>query len=559
MNNTSTRTARLFLLVLSILCAATSLPPSAAARAEARCLPVGGWAMLRLQRQKNPPKIADPQAPTKNTQPEVPWHFTVKEEDGESRHEIILSNPCAVPHLFRVDSSSEKLFRFEPPANNVMIGSNAPQTLTVIINPAAASKGLFAARDINVRVTVECLDCANDKYCTQIRKVLIAKVTVIKRKLPRASDKDIPPTKEQAPPRPTEEDASQPATKDTSPPTTKDNSQPTGQEAPQPPEKKTSQLPKKETSQLPKKGRPRPPEKETSQPPKAGATPPSSQGTNPTRPPAPVSDTEAEELSKKGPQFADTFDLNDFKFKAFLNNGWWLDFVYTLTQPATVTLTILVDSLPVVVEDFRMNAGWHEELIRLPNPTGKLGVATYSIKAVTDKPPAADVIPFTVLSMAAGELASASARGDRLTFPPAYPAPFRGARFTNAAYGFDPAPSGTNVPLGLVAVTFTPRDIPLLQGRPSANATFSFRAARTFSGGARADIRLIEGGKSTLVGGDLYEGQLGAGQTVSGLWNCMRDGSPSVGRHVLFVKAWFTLQAGGNWSFVHSAPLVVRR
>jgi hypothetical protein len=503
MNDTSTRTARRFLLVLSILCAAAYLPPRAAARG------------LSAGAQKIPPKITDPQAPTINIRPGAAWHFTVKEEDGESRHEITLSSPCAVPHLFRVDSSSEKLFRFEPPANNVMVGPNSPQTLTVIINPSAASRGLFAARDINVRVTVECLDCANDKFCTQIRRVLVAKVTVIRRKLPRASVKDAPPTNEQEPPRQTEQD--------TSPPTTKDTSQPTGQQ--------TSQTPKPGLSTSPQQG--------------------------PT-PAPPIPDTEAEELSKKGPQFADTFDLNDFKFRAFLNNGWWLNFVYTLTQPGTVTLTVLVDGLPVVDEHFRMNAGWHEELIRLPNPKGEPGAATYSIKAVTDTPPAADVIPFTVLSMAAGELAPASARGERLTLPPTYHAPLRGARFTNAAYGFGPAPSGANVPLGLAAVTFTPRDIRLLQGRPSANATFGFRATRTFSGGARADIRLIEGGKSTLVGGDLYEGQLDAGQTMSGLWNCMRDGSPSVGRHVLFVKAWFTLRAGGNWSFVHSAPLVVR-
>lgn len=478
MNTTHARTARCFLLILSILCAGTSPPPRAAARARARGPAVGGGARFRLRQRKSPPKITDPQAPKIDAQTKTIGPFGVREDEGEARREFALSSPCG-PHLFRLSSSSEKFFRFEQSANNVEL-SNIPRTLTIIIAPAAVSEGLFTTRDFDVRVTIECLDCANDTSCTQTRSVLLARVIVYKRK-----------------PHPS----------------------PSPQHDPNSPRA-------------------------------------SGQG----------SDAEAEELSKTGPQFADTFDLNDFKFKALLNNGWWLDFVYTLTQPGTVTVTVFVDGLPVLVQDFRMNAGWHEELIRLPNPSGNLGVATYSIKAVTDEPPAAEVIPFTVLSMAAGELASASALGDRLDFPPTDAAPLRGAHLTNAVYGFDAAPHasgaaprGINVPLGLERVTFAPRDIRLLQGRPSAKATYSFRATRTFSGGARADIRLTEGGTSTLVGGDLYEGRLEAGQTMNGVWDCTSRGSPSVGRHVLFVKAWFTLQAGGNWSFVHSSPVVVRR
>jgi hypothetical protein len=114
------------------------------------------------------------------------------------------------------------------------------------------------------------------------------------------------------------------------------------------------------------------------------------------------------------------------------------------------------------------------------------------------------------------------------------------------------------VPLGIESVTFTPRDIRVVGNRPSTNASYSFRPTLAFNGGAKAEVRLTQGGTSTLVSRQPFD-RLEAGRTVSGVWDCMKSGAPSLGRHTLFVTGWFTVQRGGNWAFVHSQPVVVRR
>jgi hypothetical protein len=499
MSTASTRIAQCFLLVLSILCASTSLPPRAVARAEARGFIIEGGARFRVQ-QKSSPKIAAPPPVKVDTQGEATWSFMVREGDKESRHERSLATECPAPHRFRVSSRAERILRFEQQTDEITL-SSAPRRLTVIIDPAGVKMGASDTREVKVKITVTCLDCKGDKTCNRVKRELVATVIASKRQPAPAPDQGTTQAQKPEPRRPTGQDASLPSKQDSTP-----------------------------------------------------ARPP----INPGQPPVQASDEEAERLSRDGPDVPDIYDLNDFKVRAFLNNGWGLHFVYTLAQSGTVALSVLVDGFPVLVEDFRMNAGRHEELIPLPNPTGKLSVATYSIKAVTDVPPAPGVVPFTLVSLAAGEL-GASAQDDRLTFPPGYPAPVRGASLTNAAYGFKAAPRMAAVPLGLAGITFTPRDIRLRGDRPSTNATYSFRITVPFKGGARADVKLIHGGTSTLVSSQSYRRRLDVGETLNGFWDCMKDGLPSLGRHELLVRAWFTIQSGGKWSLAHSDPLVVRR
>jgi hypothetical protein len=267
-----------------------------------------------------------------------------------------------------------------------------------------------------------------------------------------------------------------------------------------------------------------------------------------------------EKLSSEGPLFPDTFDLNNIKFQAFLKSGWTLDFVYELTQPATIVVTVeLRGYLPQVHEFKGMHPGRHEESVPLPDVPGGLQAATYSIKAVTVEPAAPDTIPFTLISMTAGEARAASLPSlKRPTLPPAFPPALRGAAFTNAAFSPLSAPYRAGVPLGLEAITFAPRDIRLQGGRPCANAAYSFRTTLAFNGGAAADVQLTNGGRSTLVTRQSFRRRLEPGETVNGNWDCTKAGSPSVGRHVLFVRAWFTVQGGGKWSFKNSGPVVVR-
>jgi hypothetical protein len=566
MSNASTRNAQRFLLVLSILCAGTSLPPRAVARAETRGFLLEGGARFGLQRQR-PPKIIDPPPPKIDTQEQATWLFTVREGDGESRYERLLATECPTPHNFSVRSRAEEILRFEQPTSEIQL-SKAPRSFTVIINPAGVKIGASDTSEVEVKVDLTCLTCKGDKTCSRVRRELVAKIIVYKRQPAPAPVQEVAQAQEPEP------DKKRPDRKRL------DRKRP---EEKQPEEKQPEQVqPDRKQADKGRADKKRPEEKrpDKKQPDKKQPAPGSVQGTTqaqggtpgrPTgqdaslpskpdsgtaQPPTPSSEAELKKLLTDGPDVPNVYDLKNFSFKAVLFKEGWLDFVYTLTQPGTVTLTILVEGLPPLVHEFRMNTGWHEELIQLPNPSGEFGVATYSIKAVTDTPPPDDVNPFTFLSLTAGKFSSA--QGDRLPFPQPYPAPVRGARLTNAAYGFNPAPHRATVPLGLAGVTFAPRDILLRQGRPSTNAAYSFRTTLPFSGGARADVRRTEGGTSTLVGQKSYRGGLKAGETINGSWDCMKNGVPSLGRHVLFVRAWFTTQGGGKWSLAHSAPVVVR-
>ena len=278
--------------------------------------------------------------------------------------------------------------------------------------------------------------------------------------------------------------------------------------------------------------------------------------------------TELETLSRNGPAIPAVFTMNELRFRALFKWDWALHFVYELAQPGAVTLTVSVDGHdhPVVFNVRGLVRGIHmlsanlNHACKIPLPGG-IGTATYSIKAVTARPPADGVVPFFVRAIAAGprgERGAALWRGDAVASTSGDFSWLRGARLTDAAYGFAPASYQVAVPLGISRLIFTPRDIRVVGGRPNANAAYSFSVTLPFNGGAEAQVLLLDGGSSARVSRQAFNRRLEAGETINGTWDCMRDGSPSLGRHRLYVKAWYTIQAGGKWSFLSSDPVVVR-
>lgn len=232
-----------------------------------------------------------------------------------------------------------------------------------------------------------------------------------------------------------------------------------------------------------------------------------------------ASHSEAKKLSKEGPNIAATFNPSDFIFDAYVHGGWPLFFDYELEQPGRVRLTIKVKDGGSFTYEFKGSAGRHGELITLPSHlASETAVASYFIKAVSDDSPGAALIPFELHALAVGKAVGSS---------------------------------------GLTQLLFSPREVRIIRGRPAASASYSFSAIRRFSGGARADIRLMSGGLSKRVGGKSFERSIAPGETVSGAWNCKKDGKPSLGRHKLFVKAWFTLQDSGSWALAQSQESVM--
>jgi hypothetical protein len=173
--------------------------------------------------------------------------------------------------------------------------------------------------------------------------------------------------------------------------------------------------------------------------------------------------------------------------------------------------------LPFVYIFPETSVGLHEELIQLPAYLGdNPSVASYSIKAVSER--MFGLAPLIIHAFAVGEEAVGSSGIDR--------------------------------------VSFEPRNVNVVRGLPERNATYSFRAIRPFSGGATADIRRINGSSAVMVSAQLYNRRIERDETISGEWDCKRGGTPSLGKHKLFVKAWFTIQNGGAFALVFSPSLV---
>jgi hypothetical protein len=234
---------------------------------------------------------------------------------------------------------------------------------------------------------------------------------------------------------------------------------------------------------------------------------------------SPADDKEARVLSKRGPQFPDKYNLSDFSFKAFVRGGWPFFIDYELEQPGRLTLTIAAKNAPPFTYEFKeTSVGRHNEKIKLPASLGS-GPASYTIKAVSERSANGVLVPL-IWALAAGDGAVGSSEIDQ--------------------------------------ITLSPRDIRIIRGKP-AKASYSFRARVPFSGGAQADIRLLDGGSSEQVSSKFYGRHLTAGDVISDEWNCKKGGQPSLGRHELFVKAWYTIEEGdGAFGIAISLPVVVR-
>lgn len=238
--------------------------------------------------------------------------------------------------------------------------------------------------------------------------------------------------------------------------------------------------------------------------------------------PIPFFQSDAKKISKKGPIFPAEFNLSDFKFKAFVTGGWPLFFDYELERPGRVTLTIKVKKSKPFVYEFRgTSAGRHAETITLPpHLGGKPVVASYSFKAVGDNTPDAALVPLDVHALAVGEAVGSS---------------------------------------GIAEINFHPPDVQIIQGRPATAAAYSFRALRPFSGGMQADFRRVLGSKTRSVGKQSHRRPIARGEKVEGVWDCRKGGSPSLGRHRLFVRAWYTLQSSGSFAVGNSTQSVLVR
>lgn len=426
MKNAPARIPEFSLLVLSIIFAGIFLLLQLTAQAKSQ-IPAS-------QREPQPALKATPRpSPT----PPLTKQPFIIEEGKPARVRTKISQPCKLPHRYRI-TSQESFLQFEEPTDSVLIEPRVAKLLVARID-TPLKPGVYP-----VMVNVECLDCGNEPRCPQIRNAFVIELTV----------------------------------------------------------KPSAQTP----PSAPQTAAPLPP------------APSNGEGATSTE-----DDKEARELSKHGPQFPNIYNLSDFSFKGFVKGGWPFFIDYELERPGHVTLTITAKNAPPFTYEFEWtSAGRHEKIIKLPMSLGGGPVvASYAIKAVSERSANAALVPLIIWALAAGDRAVGSSEIDR--------------------------------------VTLSPRDIRIVRGNPAPKASYSFRVRVPFSGGAQADIRLLNGVNSEQVYSQFYDRHLTAGDVISGEWNCKRGGQPSLGRHELFVKAWYTIEEGdGAFGHAISLPVVVR-
>lgn len=101
------------------------------------------------------------------------WHLEL-EEGKSSRSNLSITNRCSTPHLFRIKNKI-KYLRFAQSTDSVLVGANSTKVLGVQFDATGLKSKKY--RD---KLIVECLDCKNEKTCTQDREELLVEMTVIK-------------------------------------------------------------------------------------------------------------------------------------------------------------------------------------------------------------------------------------------------------------------------------------------------------------------------------------------------------------------------------------------
>ena len=281
-----------------------------------------------------------------------------------------------------------------------------------------------------------------------------------------------------------------------------------------------------------------------------------------------TSKAELDELSQNGPTIPTEFNGNEIEFRGLFKWDWAVNVVYELTQPGTVTLTVAVDghhhiishTYPRLIQNkitALMAEMQHECTIPLPRG---IGGATYTIKAVTEKPPAPGEPALIIRAIAAGPIDLTGSPDARVVSPPEDFSRLRGARMMKAAYGFTQQDYDyrTAVPLGLTTPNFSPRSIRVVKGQPDRKADYIFSATLSFNS-MRVEIKQWneKNGRWVNVDSQVPNKGLEVNKPIEGHWNCMNGGAPSLGKHTVWVKAWRTIDKDAKFSLVTSSPVVI--
>lgn len=225
--------------------------------------------------------------------------------------------------------------------------------------------------------------------------------------------------------------------------------------------------------------------------------------------------SEAERLSREGPQFPARLDPSNFTVKAFVKGGWPIYIAYELRRPGFVTLQINFVNFPDCPPYFHTFGGPRGGMFTLSEryTDGRVMVGTFTVKATSKEGGRGQRVPLRLFAIGAGPQAVGSSGFDRVSFQPDLVLPRRGQQ-----------------------------------------ANYSFHAIRDFPL-VTADI--YRDGDMELVARKEHPGGVRRNQSAGGVWDGKARGSPSIGLHTLLVRGWRTLGEGGDWMATSSNPQVV--
>lgn len=228
-----------------------------------------------------------------------------------------------------------------------------------------------------------------------------------------------------------------------------------------------------------------------------------------------------QQLFEDGPRFESAFSMACIPVRGFVRGGWPLVIDYQADPGTVASVEIHVEGRDPVVIPLRRGSEHNLLKLRLPDQLGnELSPALLLVRAVKDQPGAPVLGRINVFGLGAGPRAVGSVAIDQVDFQP-----------------------GT-MSLG-----------------KKETARFSFYSRSDFNRAAAEVLRVInrDGELQVRLARSIpFDGGVAAGTWVGRdkplIWDGTdADRQPSLGQHLMQVRAWLSAQAGGDWVAAWSA------
>jgi hypothetical protein len=228
-------------------------------------------------------------------------------------------------------------------------------------------------------------------------------------------------------------------------------------------------------------------------------------------------------LSKEGPQFAPLYSMSTLSFEAFVKGGWPLVIDFEPQEKSLILFSITTDGAETFF--YRLDGstlGRRQQRITIPARLGlQPKVARYSLSAFTPSLDEQKPAKFVIYGFAAGDKAVGS--------------------------------------IGIDQVNFAPGSI---NPRKKEKANYDFHSLFDFSK-VSAEFSMVGRNPQTqeimsmLVRSVDIGGGISRNEWVRKAWDGKNDkGAVSTGQHQVHIRAWRSLESGGDWASAWSPHVV---